>query len=173
MNRKQFLKLSGLAGAGGVLQGCQGLAELEKMPEGTGVQIVGSVVFLAKYRATATQQAQARQKGAQVYISKGLKPAAQAKLKAIKSPATARDAPPEKRAADMKLVEAERTAVKASYYSEVRKRTGGRVPGSLKLDSGPVAEIPPDPKVTKDLLAASKRSRSMKNKIAVQKVGIF
>lgn len=168
MKRNEFLKLSGLAGAGGLLQGCEGLSELEKMPEGAGVQLISGAVFLAKYRATPQQQQQARHKGAQIYISQGLKPAAEARMRTIKAPRNVRDAPPEKPGQANKAVEHERLAVSASYESIARKAIGGRVPSSLRLDAAPVADVPPDPKISRELVAAARRQQSIDDKIAVR-----
>jgi hypothetical protein len=168
VNRKQFLKISGLTGAGGLLAGCEGLSQLEKMPEGAGVQIVSSVVFLAKYRATPQQQEQARKKGAQIYISQGLKPAAEAKLRAVKSAPAVQDSPPEKKVQAAASIARERQAISASYEALASKAIGGRVPSSLRLDAAPVADVPPDPKISRDLLAAARRQQSIEDNIAVR-----
>ncbi len=181
MDRKQFLKLSGLAGCGGAFAGCEGLSELEKKPEGAGIQVISGVVFLAKYKATGRQREEARRKGARIYAKQGLKPAAEAKIRAIQSSVGSGrrrpggggggsddnirlvDQPPEK-------IQKEKAAAAASYYAFVRKNVGG-VPGDLRLNNAPIVDVPPDPKVTRDLHAAVARRRTVEKQLAIRVTG--
>jgi len=171
MTRQQFLRISGLSGMGGILASCEGLRELEKRPEGAGVQVISGAIFLAKYQATPRQVAQARQKGATVYVARALKPVTEEKLRALKArppaPARAAATPPPAPEAQEK----ERQAVAASYYAIVRKAVGGEVPPGLRLAAAPVADIPPDPSMTRELLAAVNRRQLVEQSLAVRVSG--
>ncbi len=89
-------------------------------------------------------------------------------MRTIKQPRNLRDAPPENPGQANKAVEQERLAVSVSYESIARKAIGGRVPSSLWLDAAQVADVPPDPKISRELVAAGRRQQSINDKIAVR-----
>jgi len=174
MTRQQFLRLSGLAGCGGILQGCEGLKELEKMPEGAGVQVVSGIIFLAKYKATARQLAEAHHKGAKIYVSQALKPVAERKLRTIRSTKAkvVSDAPPEKRAQVVKEIEQSEAEVVGGYYALASKAGGGRVPVGMNLDEKPVEALSANHEASRALMADVSRSDIVGRYIAIEVVSL-
>ncbi len=63
--------------------GCAGL-DTSARSEGTGIQIIGAVVVLAKYRASERQKAIAEEKARRAFVDLGLKPAYEARAKKLK-----------------------------------------------------------------------------------------
>ena len=154
MDRKEFLRLSGLAGCGGLVSGCESLDTLADMPEGAGIQIISAAAYLAKYRATQRQRSQAAERGARIYAAKALKPAAEKKIAAVRAEARK----PKVKADPAKAAELEREeAVLVSTYHAELQRIGARSTAGLRIRGAAPTDIPPDPSVRTELNALGKR----------------
>ena len=142
------------------------------MPEGAGVQIVSSAIFLAKYKASSRQLAEARQKGAKIYVSKALKPVAEKKLNTIKAnkAKAVRDTPPEKRPQVIQQIEKEEEQVVGGYYALATRAGGGRVPAGMNLDTKPVEALPANHEASRALMADVNRSNLIDRYIALKVV---
>jgi hypothetical protein len=83
--------LASLAGLGAgsvlVLPGCESLQALDTSArgEGTGIQIVGAIIVLAKYRASQRQRSIAEQKSRRAFVDRAMRPALAAEKKKVQT----------------------------------------------------------------------------------------
>ena len=150
--------------------GCAGL-DTSARAEGTGIQIIGAIVVLAKYQASQSQKVIAEQRARQAFVERALKPAYEERAKKLRKTAAAAplrprrtasssmvsSKPPQPTAADR--ARAELAALSSSWKSVAERYTQGRgntadfaVPGTV---GGEVALVD-FPKVSEsNILAAS------------------
>lgn len=66
--------------------GCAGL-DVSARGEGTGIQVIGAIVVVAKYQASGRQKAVAEEKARRAYVDLAMKPAYEAKAKKLRKTA--------------------------------------------------------------------------------------
>lgn len=117
--------------------GCAGL-DTSARAEGTGIQVIGAIVVLAKYQASQSQKAIAEQRARQAFVERALKPAYEERAKKLRKAAAA-SPPRPRRAASTSAVaarppqptasdraRAELAALSSSWKNAAERYTQGR-----------------------------------------------
>jgi hypothetical protein len=139
--------------------GCEGL-DLSAKGEGTGIQVIGAVVVVAKYRASQRQKAIAEEQARRAFVDLALEPAYEARAKKLKRQVGSGRAPagpsagttgttaPDPQAA----ARAELAALMASWKETASNYTHGRYAGDF---AAPGADAPDQAAVTFPRLSES------------------
>lgn len=150
VSRRRFLATVG-AGAAGILPACQALDRLDTSAaaEGTGIQIIGAIQVLAKYRATPRQATLAEQKARRAFVDRGMRPALAAEKKKVaarrqKRVAQARRSRPAAGSPDPvaeieKESASELAALDSAWREAATRYTRGEYSGGFKAGSSPTA----------------------------------
>jgi hypothetical protein len=118
------------------LTGCEGL-DYSARAEGTGIQVIGAVVVVAKYRASQRQKAIAEEQARRAFVELALEPAYEARAKKLKRqvassrprPRTAGTSAPDPQAD----ARAELAALMASWKQTATSYTHGRYAGDFAV----------------------------------------
>lgn len=120
--------------------GCAGL-DTSARAEGTGIQIIGAIVVLAKYRASQHQIQIAETKARRAYVELALKPAYETRVRKLKKiaatpakakpPASGKPATPDPAA----IARAELASLTASWSQAAREVTRGAYAGDFAAPS--------------------------------------
>ncbi len=120
--------------------GCAGLDTTAKA-EGTGIQIVGAIVVLAKYRASQNQIQIAETRARRAFVELAMKPAYESRVRKLKkiaaTPGKAKPAAPGKPAAPdpAAIARAELASLTASWNRATREVTRGAYAGDFATPS--------------------------------------
>lgn len=125
--------------------GCGGL-DLSARGEGTGIQIVGAIVVLAKYKASGRQKAIAEEKARRAYVDLAMKPAYEAKAKKLRRvagkptvrPSSGASSTASQTAKNLKSARArgELAALAGSWRKTAASITNGKYAGDFATDGG-------------------------------------
>ena len=96
MKRRDFFATTALGGSAVYLTGCEGL-DYSARSEGTGIQIIGAIVILARYKASQSQQNVAQVRAAKAYVEVAVKPAYKKQEVALKKKESTAQATAKKR----------------------------------------------------------------------------
>jgi hypothetical protein len=116
--------------------GCEGL-DTSARAEGTGIQIIGAVIVLAKYRASQRQKAVAENEARRAFVKLALEPAYEARAKKLKREVASARKPPRPRPAGAPEPDpstnarAELAALTASWRETAKSYTQGGYAGDF------------------------------------------
>lgn len=152
MKRMQFIKTAALVPAA-FCAGCAAI-DVSARGEGTGIQIIGAIVVLAKYQASARQKTVADGKARRAFVDLAMKPAYEARTKKLrqlaKSAPAARRKPTGGSKPDVKTAAAEKArdeiqAVTVAWREAAASLTLGQYAGDFAVEfeaeSGEIAQF--------------------------------
>ncbi len=149
--------------------GCAGL-DTSARAEGTGIQVIGAIVVLARHQASQRQKAAAERQARQVFVERALKPAYEARARKLKAAASRGSsgrrpspggaaAPPTRAEEAAAKATAELAALSASWRSAAASYTGGTAYAAdfaaPRVDASASAEVAFPKMSESDVLVAS------------------